>query len=330
MPGLLISHAFHHKHNERLAALESELGFDVDHIVMPEDPDGRVGSDDLRQATLAFFSSDIYPSHSRQFFAAAQGAENLEWMHIFPAGSDFPLFQDFLKRGIRLTNSSGASAVPIAQTAIAGLLMLARGFPHWLDAQRRRSWEPLADAGVPGDLSTQTMLVVGVGAIGREISRLGQALGLYVIGVRRSPRDADDPVDEMHTPSELPGLYPRADWLAIAAPLTAETEGLIDSAALDALPAGTALLNVGRGPIVDEAAMTERLATGALSGAYLDVFEEEPLSESSKLWELPNVIISPHNSAASTGNAGRVTEIFFDNYQRWASGNALLNEVSPA
>ena len=327
MAGLLISHAFNRQYGDRLTAVERELGLDIARIVMPEDADDRVPQGDLERATLAFFSGDIYPSHSRQFFAAAQGAANLEWMHIFPAGSDFPLFQGFLQRGIRLTNSSGASAMPIAQSAIGGLLALSRGFPHWLDAQRRKAWEPLTDEDVPADLSTQTMVVIGVGAIGREVCRLGQALGLHIIGVRRSPRNDDDPVDEMHTPSALPELYPRADWLAIAAPLTDETKGLVDAAALDLLPKGAAVLNVGRGAIIDEAALTARLESGTLSGAYLDVFEEEPLPQSSKLWQLPNVIISPHNSAASRGNAARVTEIFFENYRRWQRGEPLVNEV---
>ena len=202
MAGLLISDAFNRKNAGRLAAIERELNFDAEHIVMPADADARVSEDDLKRATLSFFSSDIYPSHSRQFFSAAQGAENLQWMHIFPAGSDFPLFQGFLQKGIRLTNSSGASAVPIAQSAIGGLLSLSRGFPHWLDAQRRKAWEPLSDGDGPADLATQTMVVIGVGAIGREMCRLGQALGLRVIGVRRSPRTDDDPVDDLYDSSE--------------------------------------------------------------------------------------------------------------------------------
>ena len=327
MAGLLISNACHERIKDRLAAIEREHDLDVEHIVLPLDPDARLSPETLERVTFAFFSSDIFPLHSRQFFAAAQGAPNLRWLHVLAAGTDHPIFQGMLQRGVRITNSAGASAVPIAQTLTTGLLMLARGFPSWLDSQRRMAWEPLPDSAVPADLATQTLVVVGVGAIGREICRLGQALGLRVIGVRRSPMTESDPVDEMHHPDKLHELLPRADWLAIAAPLTDQTRGLISAEALDLLPPGAAVLNVGRGPIIDEPALVARLQSGALSGAYLDVFEEEPLPESSELWGLSNVIITPHNSAASRGNAHRVSEIFLENYRRWAANEPFVNEV---
>ena len=269
MAGLLISDAFSREHGDRLRAVEHDLRLEIEHLVMPEDADERVSQQELQRATLTFFSNDIYPGHSRQFFSAALSAPNLEWMQVFSAGIDFPLFQQILQKGIRVTTGSGSSAVPIAHTAIGGLLALSRGFPSRMDAQRRKSWEPIPDDAAPLDLASQTIVVIGVGAIGAEICRLGQALGLRVIGVRRSPRTEADPVDEMYPPSALGALYPRADWLAIAAPLTEQTRGLVDAAALDLLPKGARVLNVGRGPIIDEGALIERLTTGALGGAWM-------------------------------------------------------------
>ena len=123
---------------------------------------------------------------------------------------------------MRLTTAAGASAEPIAQTALAGMLMLARGFPHWLDAQRRRVWESHPPAAIPRDLRGQTLVIFGLGAIGSELARLARALGLKVIGVRRAPARGAEPVDELHPPDRLRELLPRADWLAIACSLSDE------------------------------------------------------------------------------------------------------------
>jgi phosphoglycerate dehydrogenase-like enzyme len=148
-----------------------------------------------------------------------------------------------------------------------------------------------------------------------------------VIGVRRTPPRSDEPFDELHPPERLAELLPRARWLAITAPLTRDTRGLIDAAALARLPHGACLLNVGRGEIVDEAALCQALASGKLGGAYLDVFAVEPLAADSPLWSLPNVIVTPHNSAASSGTRLRQARLFLDNLDRFARGRALLHVV---
>jgi phosphoglycerate dehydrogenase-like enzyme len=146
--------------------------------------------------------------------------------------------------------------------------------------------------------------------------------------VRRSPRESGDPVDEMHPPERLAGLLPRADWLIIAAPLTPETRGLVDADLLSRLPAHARLINIARGEIVDEPALIERLRDGRLAGAYLDVFEKEPLPENSPLWDLPNVLVTPHNAGAALGNDRRIYGIFLENLGRWQRGEALVNEVT--
>lgn len=329
MTGLLVSAAFLDTFGDDLTRAEAETGVRLERIALPRDPDARLERSDLERIDIAFFSSDIYPAWSRSFFAAAQGAPNLKWLHVFNAGVDNPVFGRFLDRGVRLSTSAGSTAVPIAQTAIAGLLMLARGFPLWLDAQRKRQWSPLPAEHTPDDLEGQVAVIVGLGAIGKEIARLARALGLHVAGVRRSPRRADDPVDELHHPDALAALLPRAQWLILAAPLTPETHHIIDARALALLPRGARVLNVGRGALIDEAALIEALQRGHLAGAYLDVFEEEPLPTSSPLWAMPNVIVTPHNSAASSGNAARSTRMFLENLGRWARGEPLRNEVVP-
>jgi phosphoglycerate dehydrogenase-like enzyme len=183
---------------------------------------------------------------------------------------------------------------------------------------------------LPRDLAGQTICVLGLGAIGSEIARLAKALGLNVVGIRRSPRKEGDPVDEIHPPTELSTVLPRCQWLAIACPLTPETRRLIDADKLAQLPAGARVLNVGRGEIVDEPALISALQSGHVAGAYLDVFEKEPLPAESPLWDMPEVICTPHNSGASAGNEGRVHEVFIQNVFRWLDEKPLINEVERA
>ncbi len=325
--GLLVSERFASRHASALDAAARAGGLTLERIVLPDDPEARIDASTCARIELAYFSGDLFPEGSRGFFAAAFAAPNLRWLQVFNAGVDHPVFQRFVANGVRLTTAAGSSAEPIAQTALAGLLMLARGFPHWIDAQARRAWEPIPLTGTPSDLRGQTLLVFGLGAIGSELARLARVFGLRVIGVRRSPAVSGDPVDELHPPARLRELLPRADWLALCCALTDETRGVIDAAALALLPSGARVLNVARGGVVDEPALIAALRAGRLAGAYLDVFAEEPLPPASPLWTLPNVIVTPHNSAVSRGNESRQTEVFLRNIERYGRGEPLLNEV---
>lgn len=323
MTTLLLSHRLHAAQGGEIAR-RAPPGLEV--LVLPPDPAARLPDTECSRIEIAFFSTDVFPDFSRQFYSALRKAPRLKWLHVFNVGVDHPIFAEMLERGVRLTNSAGSTAEPIAHTAIMGLLALARGFPRWLAAQRARTWAPERKR-LPLDLRGQAAVILGLGRIGAEIARLARALGLRVIGVRRSPPRPDDPVDEMHAPEALPGLLPRCDWLVIACPLTPATRGLIDAAMLARLPQGARVINVARGEIVPEAGLIEALRSGQLGGAYLDVFETEPLPPESPLWSLPNVIVTPHNSAAAAGNDGRVLEIFLDNLRRWRTGAPLVNEV---
>ena len=325
MAGLLISADFERRNRRELDEIEARSGVPFERITLPEDPDARLGDADCARVEMAHFSGDMFPELSSSFFSAMRRAGSLRWFHTFSTGTDHPIFRVFTERNVALTNSSGANALAIAQTAIAGLLMLARGFPHWLDAQARGAWElqPM----VPRSLDESTLVVVGLGAIGGEIARLGQALGLTVIGVRRSPVRSSDPVDECVTPDELPRVLPRADFLALACPLTDATRQLIDASALALLPAGARVLNIARGAIIDESALIEALRSGSLGGAYLDVFATEPLPAESPLWSLPNVILTPHNSAASSGQRERESGYFLRNLLNWLRKEDLENRI---
>lgn len=322
---LLVSHRLNAQREADLSAHASRTGLQI--VALPEDREARLPEEVIARIEVAFFSNDVFPDYSRQFFSTVRKAPNLKWLHAFNVGVDHPIYLEMMARGVRLTHSAGTTAEPIAQTAIAALIMLARNFPRWLSAQREHRWDPMRLADFPRDLRGQTAVIVGLGSIGREIARLAQVLGLHVIGVRRSPLAPGDPVDEMRTPEHLPALLPGADWLIIACPLTDETRGLVDAQLLARLPPSARFINVGRGEVVDEPALIEALRSGKLAGAYLDVFQQEPLAPESPLWDLPNVLVTPHNSAAASGNEQRVYEMFVDNLARWKAAAPLHNEV---
>jgi phosphoglycerate dehydrogenase-like enzyme len=325
---LLVSHRFRTDYGARVAAAAVREKVTAEFLALPPDPAARLSDAECARAEIAFFSGDVFPDYSRQFFSAVRKAPRLKWLHAFNVGVDHPIYDELLARRVRLTTSAGSTAEPIAQTAITGLLALARGFPRWMVAQRSRKWDPERKV-LPRDLRGQTAVVVGLGRIGAEIARLGRALGLKVIGIRRSPQRAGDPVDELHPPGALPGLLARCDWLIIACPLTHETRAMVNAAMLSALPRGARMINVARGEIVSEPALIEALSSGHLAGAYLDVFETEPLPAASPLWDMPNVLVTPHNSSAASGNDERVLAIFLDNLGRWHRGAPLVNEVAP-
>ncbi len=298
------------------AALRDACGDRPLVVLRPEGVEG-----DPTRAEIAYFSGDLFPARAREFVLALAKAEGLRWLHVFSAGVDHPWFQQLLVRGVRITTSSGASAVPIAQTVALYLLALSRDLRRWTQAQERRAWEPHDVV----DLQEQTLGILGMGPIGREIARLGTALRMRVIGMTRSPK-GDEPCETWPL-SRLLDLLPRADWLVLALPLTSETQGILSAEAIARMKPGARLLNVGRGDLVDESALVQALESGALGGAGLDVFATEPLPPASPLWGLPNVIVTPHSSGTTPANHPRATAIFLDNLRRWREGKALVNEV---
>ncbi len=325
---LLVSHHFHAAHSAEIAAAAARAALKLDLLVLPADREARLANEACARINLAYFSEDLFPGHARQFFSAIRKAPALKWLQVFNAGVDHPIYAEMLARGVRITTASGSTAEPIAQTAITGLLMLARNFPRWLEGQTNRAWNPMRLPDFPRDLRGQTALVLGLGHIGNEFARLALLLGLKVIGVRRSPLKPEDNVDELHAPAALHHLLPRANWLIVTCPLTSETRGMIDASLIARLPRSARIINIARGEIIDEIALISALRSGHLAGAYLDVFGKEPLSPASPLWDLPNVFLTPHCSAAASGNTRRVNGIFFDNLGHWSRGLALANEVA--
>lgn len=258
-------------------------------------------------------------------------APALRWVQLTSAGVDRLLESPLLARGVLVTTASGIHGIPIGEYVLAGMLALAKGLPQAMAAQRERAWRPY----VPEELAGRTLGIVGLGAIGSHLARLARAFQMRVIAVRRScqrpqerPPDAPE-VDLLLPPSHLDRLLSEADYVALCVPLTRETQGLIGRRELALMRPGAVLINIARGPVVDEEALIEALREGRLGGAVLDVFQREPLPPESELWEMSNVILTPHISGGTPRYMERAIDIFCDNLRRFLAGQPLRNLVDP-
>jgi phosphoglycerate dehydrogenase-like enzyme len=297
-------------------------------LIAPSAADrGVAWTGDFATADVCCFTADLWEDLElrRTVLPSIFRIEGLKWFHTFSAGVDSPVFQTLIDRGTLLTNSSGASAKSIAQYVLAMMLYRAKRIGDWRDQQRLREWTALRT----DELTGRTVCIVGTGAIGGETARLARAFGMRVIGVRRSARRTRY-VDEQVTPRGLRDALARSDYVVLACPLTRETAGLIGERELLAMKPDATLINVARGGVIDEPALVRALKEGWIGGACLDVFAQEPLPAESEIWDMPNVVVSPHNAGFSPLNMERVMAIFLDNLDRYARGRPLRNRVLKA
>ena len=259
------------------------------------------------------------------------GLPRLRWVHATSAGAGEQvrkagLSPEALKRVV-ITTSSGVHAVPLAEFAILGLLAMAKELPRLIEDQRARAWPEVRRP--VRELSGQTLFLLGLGEIGREVARLGKALGMRTVGFRRTEGPPPEWVDEVHGPQRLAELAGQADAMVVSLPMTEQTAGLVDRATIERLPASCIFVNIGRGGVVDEPALIDALRDRRIAGAVLDVFATEPLPADSPLWTLPNVLVTPHAAALSARENERIAELFADNLRRYLDGRPLRNIVEP-
>ena len=293
------------------------------------DPHGEYGVD------IAFLSRDVTGNSGKtvlaptleRFYEIIRASSKLKWLHTAAAGIDRPIYREVMNKGVTVTTSSGANAEPVAQMAVTGILALARRLPELMDSQRRLAWEPLLGPRAPRDLKTQTVMVVGWGPIGQEVARLCRCLGMRVIAVRREISITPG-ADAVTTYGEMKSQLSSADWVVLACPLNETTRGLLDASAFALLPDGARVVNVSRGDVIDEEALVAAVQSGKLGGAFLDVVVKEPLGDESPLWNLPNVLISPHTAGHTQGHYTAVGEIYLDNLSRFLSESTLRNCAS--
>lgn len=260
-------------------------------------------------------------------------AHNLRWIALSSAGAEFAVGHGLVRAdGPVVTTASGVHAAPISEHVFAMLLMWVRRWPYLYDLQRRGEWPADRFSWQPRELHGATLGVVGLGAIGREVARIGRCFGMRVLAMRHGarPGETDPGADALYPPERLRELLAQADYVVIAAPATPQTHHLIDAAALAAMKPDAFLVNIARGSLVDEQALVVALESGRLAGAGLDVFEREPLPPESPLWRLPNVILSPHVAGLTDQYSRRLTDLLLDNRARFRAGQPLRNVVDPA
>lgn len=284
--------------------------------------DDVVAEADLARITVCYFSHDAWPDRTPAFFRAAISAPNLRWLHTMSAGVDSPVFHGFLDRGVRLSNSSGASARPIARSVMMYLLALTRDLPRSLRAQMNREWDWRQWDEVEG----RSVAVVGFGPIGQEVVRLADAFAMNPIAIRRSVR-GDEPCPT-RTLDELAEVAAEVDFLVLAIPLTDLTEGMISAELIAGMRPSAYIVNVGRGELIDQEALIDALDEGRLGGAALDVMYPEPLPSDHRLWDTPRLILTPHNSGSTNQTGARATERFLANLEAWVAGAPLPDEVT--
>jgi phosphoglycerate dehydrogenase-like enzyme len=270
-------------------------------------------------------------------------APHLTWVHSATSGVERALTPAAMARDVLVTNARGVFSRPIAEHVLLMILAIARDLPDLLELQRERTWQPLEGR----ELRELTIGIVGYGSLGRSVASLASAFGARVIAMRRRgsaaaggnpnsdpPSDDDFPfeprVDRIVGPEGLQELLAESDIIVLAAPLTAETESMIDEAAIAAMKRDAWLINVARGRLVDDNALIRALRENRIGGAALDAFRDEPLPQTSPYWELPNVILTPHTAWSSARVLDRSIDLFCDNLVRFSRGEELRNVVDPS
>jgi phosphoglycerate dehydrogenase-like enzyme len=284
-------------------------------VTYADDPAGFAAG--LRSAEVLIVGHlDVYDLAAR--------APKLRWVQSTNAGVED--VAPHLPPGIVLTNASGVHGPKGGEFALAALLMLNHAVPHFVTRQRERRWEQRFTSTIAG----RTVVIVGLGRLGEAVARQARRVGLRVLGVRRQARP-HRLAAAVYGPRQLDRVLPKADFLVVTTPLTRETRGLIGRRELDRLPPHAGVVNLGRGAVLDNDALAEKLARGELAGAVLDVVDKEPLPADSPLWTTPNLIITPH-CAVDDGlqYVPRCLEIFFDNLRRYLAARPLRNRVEPA
>ncbi len=254
-------------------------------------------------------------------------APNLAWVHSRNAGLDSFLFPELVESPVTLTNGSGVFSPPLGEFALAAMLYFAKDFRRMIRNQVAAKWEPFDVLTISG----KTVGIVGYGDIGREVAWRARAMGMRVLALKRHlpPAGSDlGPVEKMYPSGGLHEMIAACDYVVVTAPLTAETHHMISEAEFAAMKPEAVIINVGRGPVIDEAAMITALAAGKIKGAGLDVFEHEPVPAGSPLYAMENVLFSPHCADNTPDWLDNAMKFFIAQYERFRKGEPLLNVVN--
>ena len=257
-------------------------------------------------------------------------AKELRWIHATTAAVHQLMFPELVTSDVRVTNSTDIHGRVVAEHAIALVLALAKGLPWAGKYQQQHHWgqqDLWRSFARPREIAGATLGVIGLGAIGRESVRLAKAVGMRVIAVREHPELGAEGADRVFGPAELDQLLGRSDYVLLAAPLTARTQTLFHDGAFEKMHSDACFLNVSRGALVDEDALGRALRERKIRAAALDVFQTEPLPADSPLWDMENLVITPHTAALTEKLWGRHLDRIGENLRRYVAGKPLLGEV---
>lgn len=301
---------------ERYGAAAQRIVPDIGWALL--EPDG-AWSASPDECELIVLAGDAY---TRAFVETVSALPGPRWAHTEDAGIDGPFYDAMRAKGVMLTHSPAANAPEVAEFALSFILWTAKRLGDLQAQQRAHEWR-LLDL---QSLSDKTLLVIGLGAIGSRIARYAKGFGMRVFGLRRSAA-AVEQVDRQGTLADLEAFLPEADFVVVALPLTPHTRGLIGQTQLALMKSGATLVNIARGAIVDIGAVREALGSGQLGQACLDVLSTEPWPKDDPLWDTPNLFMTPHNAWSSPLYLPRVADIWLENLERYARGEALLHRA---
>ncbi len=251
-------------------------------------------------------------------------APRLKWIQATSAGiGQFVKRYGYDRTGWVFTTASGAHARPLAEFCLMAMLMFVKNYPLMEAQKRERHWQRFNNT----ELRGKTVGIIGLGRIGRDLAQVCHFFGMRVLACRRSNVDKPAPVERQYPPQRLDELLPLADFLVLCTPHTPETEGLLNADRIGMMKEDAVLINIARGAIVDQAALTRALREGRLGGAALDVTDPEPLPPDDPLWALPNVIISHHSASTADSENGKLAALFIRNLRRYLTGEPLENRL---
>jgi phosphoglycerate dehydrogenase-like enzyme len=265
----------------------------------------------------------------RQVFLAAR---KVRWVHSRNAGIDNLLFPELIQSPIPFTNGSGVFSQSLGEFALAAILYFAKDFARMLRNQSSQRWEQFD----VDEISTQTVGIVGYGDIGRAVATRARAMGMKVLALKRHAPPQGDPlpaggqatIDQFYSPPQMHEMLSACDYVVVAAPLTSETRHMVSDAEFAAMKPSAVVINVGRGPVIDQAALIRALASKQIRGAGLDVFEHEPIPKGDPIWSLDNVLISPHTADHTGTWLNQAMQFFVEQYERFSNGKPLGNVVN--
>ncbi|MBI2846422.1 MAG: D-2-hydroxyacid dehydrogenase [Chloroflexi bacterium] len=303
---------------KQLASVSPSLEF-VD--ILPYFQPGVTASETLRQV---FEDAEVLFGANPLPVDLLSIAPKLRWIHLRIAGADRWEKTGLLDSNIVFTTSRGTPSINIAEFIVMTMLMFAKRAPEYFKGRKDHRWELLHLS----ELHGKTVGIVGLGGVGNQTAKLCKAMGMRILAIRRSAQRTEENVqgvDVLLPPQELHQLLSPSDYVVITCPLTPETYHLIGEREFQVMKPTAYVINTSRGPIIDEQALIKALKNGVIAGAGLDVFEKEPLPPESELWEMPNVILTPHVSGDSKGRWDRVVSLFCENLTRYIQGKELLN-----